>query len=109
MASRIIPRRGLRLYSAATAAEILLAWFKFIMFFVWVAAEMLACWAWEVGRMFARRMEKEALRAKGQLDETRVEIAQWPRAVVILPIKGVDDGTQANIEALLHQDYPAHR
>ena len=37
-----------------------LATFTFYMFFVWVAAMMIACWAVEVARMFARRMAREA-------------------------------------------------
>lgn len=84
-----------------------LAWFKFLMFFVWLAAMVLSCWAWEVARMFARRMEKEAQRrAAGQEPD---HIRRWPSVAVILPIKGVDADTPENLAALLAQQYPAFR
>src|SRR4051794_29027887 len=91
------------------APEFRLEQFKFIMFFVWIAAMGLACWAWEVARMFARRMEKEAQRRLGNALEPRKEIARWPRAAVILPIKGVDEDTETNVRGLLAQDYPIMR
>ncbi len=104
----------LRFACVSVHAEFGLALFKFIMFFVWMAAMMLACWAWEVGRMFARRMNKEAERRAGgaegeEADTENQAPAHWPAAAVILPIKGVDEETEANVRALLSQDYPLYR
>ncbi|HEY4329041.1 MAG TPA: glycosyltransferase [Phycisphaerae bacterium] len=87
-----------------------MARFTFIMFFIWLAAMMLSCWAWEVARMFARRMMKEAERratrgADGQTEEN----FKWPAAAVILPIKGVEEDTETNVRALLAQEYPRYR
>jgi hypothetical protein len=73
------------------------------MFFLWVAAMMLACWSVEVARMFARRMGKEAARRQ------EPAAAESPQAAVILPIKGVDAETERNVRALLQQDYPRYR
>jgi hypothetical protein len=78
------------------------------MFFVWVAAMMLACWAVEVARMFARRMAKEAARAAAP-PPPDPDAPPPPRVAVILPIKGVDADTEANVRALLAQDYPCYR
>src|SRR6476659_6278387 len=38
-----------------------------------------------------------------------LENGRFPRVAVILPIKGVDDDTPENIQALLNQDYPGYR
>jgi cellulose synthase/poly-beta-1,6-N-acetylglucosamine synthase-like glycosyltransferase len=103
-----------------------LATFKFVMFFVWLAAMVLACWAWEVGRMFSRRMQKEAGRRNADVPsvsgdggspaashlpgaEESPDPAHWPAAAVILPIKGLDEDTEDNVRALLRQDYPLYR
>ena len=86
--------------------------FKFYMFFVWVAAMTLACWSFEVARMFARRMKKQATgpgSAAGDLRTTMVVPARQPRVAVILPIKGVDADMRENIAALRAQDYPHYR
>ncbi len=87
-----------------------MAWFKFIMFFVWAAAMILSCWAWEVGRMFARRMLKESQRRAARAAGQEVDkVALWPAVAVILPIKGVDADTEENVRALLGQKYPRQR
>jgi len=91
-----------------------LVWFKFIMFFGCIAAALLAGWSIEVARMFARRVAKERQRVAGgaAMPERGADITSaeaWPAAAVILPIKGVDAETAANLEALLAQDYPKFR
>jgi ceramide glucosyltransferase len=114
--------RSITLPASKCASERCLATFKFIMFFVWLTAMMLACWAWEVGRMFSRRMQKEAERrdaatgspnggtlAASPAAEETAEPAHWPAVAVILPIKGLDAETEENVHALLAQDYPAYR
>jgi ceramide glucosyltransferase len=95
----------------AVLSESVLATFKFIMFFVWAAAMVISIWAWEVARMFARRMLKEADRKRSLPAGEKIENTPrpWPRAAVILPIKGVDADTAQNLRALLAQDYPAYR
>ena len=77
-----------------------LASFGFIFFFVWALALLLAIWAFRVAQMFARRIRRRF----GQPIEP-----VFPTVAVILPIKGVDHDTQANIIALLNQDYPHYR
>ena len=86
-----------------------MAEFKFSMFFVWTAAMMLACWAFEVARMFARRMAKESARGRQAGGMEGGAAGTRPRVAVILPIKGVDEDTEKNIRALLLQEYPGFR
>jgi cellulose synthase/poly-beta-1,6-N-acetylglucosamine synthase-like glycosyltransferase len=75
--------------------------FSFIMFWLWVAAVVIAIWACIVAWRFGVRLPRLVTR--------RIEGLELPRVAVILPIKGVDDDTQTNIEALLEQDYPHYR
>jgi len=74
---------------------------SFVFFWVWVAAVVVAIWAgivaWRFGMRLPRVVEKGVL------------AGVFPRVAVILPIKGVDDDTHANIQALLDQDYPEYR
>lgn len=83
-----------------------MAWFKFIMFFVWAAAMVLSIWAVEVARMFARRVKKEAQRRTRRNAEHSDEALPWPAMAVILPIKGVNQDTENNVRALLTQQCP---
>lgn len=72
----------------------------FLLFLVWLAAFVLAIWALRVAQIFARR----ALHMQHQTLCT-----QTPAVAVILPIKGVDEDTAANVAMLLDQDYPKYR
>ncbi len=72
----------------------------FFLFFVWVAALLLAIWALRVAQIFVKR----GLRANIQALCT-----EFPAVAVILPIKGMDEDTAGNVEALLNQDYPNYR
>src|SRR4051794_945661 len=78
------------------------------MFFVCVAAALLAGWSIEVARMFARRVAKERQRLAGGGEQT-VGVVSWPAVAVILPIKGLDEDTPENVGDLLLQDYPRFR
>lgn len=71
-----------------------------ILFFVWAAAILVAFWAMHLARRFATRLPEHAKRAP---DPARARVA------VILPIKGVDEDTEANLQALLKQDYADYR
>jgi len=64
---------------------------------------VLAIWAVRVAQRFAVRMPRIAA------TPIYLEHGRFPRVAVILPIKGVDDDTPENIEALLNQDYPEYR
>jgi len=75
--------------------------FSFIMFFVWAAALLLAIWAARVAQRFGVRIPRMIQRPLAS--------ENLPPVAVILPIKGVDDDTASNIEALLQQDYPDYR
>ena len=46
---------------------------------------------------------------KAALSEPEIITRKGKPVSVILPIKGVDDDTQANVHALLSQDYPEYR
>jgi cellulose synthase/poly-beta-1,6-N-acetylglucosamine synthase-like glycosyltransferase len=72
----------------------------FILFFVWAFAMLLAVWAERIAHVFAVKIP---LIAKRPMEP------YTPRVAVILPIKGVDDDTADNIQALLQQDYPNYR
>jgi len=74
-----------------------------IFFFVWVAALVLAIWAARLAQRFGFRLARYVHRP------IVIEGDTYPRVAVILPIKGVDDDTHANIESLLNQDYPEYR
>ncbi len=74
-----------------------------IFFFVWLTALLLAIWAVRIAQRFGIRMPKYINRP------IEIEGSRYPRVAVILPIKGVDDDTHANIQALLDQDYPEYR
>src|SRR4051794_15089437 len=76
------------------------------MFFVWAAAMMLSIRSVEVARMFARRVKKDAERRAARDNDTSDQQLPWPTVAVILPIKGVDEDTEANVRALLAQQYP---
>lgn len=83
-----------------------MATFQFIMFFVCCAAIVLSGWAIEVARMFAKRIMRE--RHKEDLPTP----PDRPAVAVILPIKGSpgdEADTEANLRALLAQDYPRYR
>ena len=71
-----------------------------ILFFEWLAALLVAIWAVRVAQVFTKRMPRVASRP---LDAGDVRVA------VILPIKGVEEDTAGNIEALLKQDYANYR
>ena len=75
--------------------------FSFIMFFVWAIELLLAVWALCVAERFAVRTAKNA--------ENPLPKEDFPRVAVIVPIKGVDDDTTANLDALLNQSYPDYR
>jgi cellulose synthase/poly-beta-1,6-N-acetylglucosamine synthase-like glycosyltransferase len=72
-------------------------------FWIWAVAMVLALWTVRIAQRFAVRMPKIAAKP------IYLENGRFPRVAVILPIKGVDDDTPANLEALLNQDYPDYR
>ena len=72
-------------------------------FFVWLVALLLAIWAARIAQRFGFRLERYVHRP------IVIEGDTYPRVAVILPIKGVDDDTHANIQSLLNQDYPEYR
>ncbi len=74
--------------------------FSTIMFFVWFGALLVAGWAAEVARMFAKRISNATVRPLSDYQ---------PRVALILPIKDVEEDTVQNIKALLHQNYPDYR
>jgi ceramide glucosyltransferase len=74
---------------------------SFGFFCCWAAALLTAIWAVNIAQRFALRMPRMAGK---QLTDARL-----PRAVVIVPIKGVDDDTALNVRALLDQEYPDYR
>jgi cellulose synthase/poly-beta-1,6-N-acetylglucosamine synthase-like glycosyltransferase len=74
-----------------------------VFFWVWAVAAVLAIWAVRIAQRFAVRMPKIARKP------IYLENGRFPRVAVILPIKGVDDDTPANLQALLNQDYPEYR
>ncbi len=73
------------------------------MFWVWAAAAVLGVWALRIAQRFAFRMPRIADAP------LYIEGGRLPRVAVILPIKGMEDDTHLNIEALLNQDYPEYR
>jgi cellulose synthase/poly-beta-1,6-N-acetylglucosamine synthase-like glycosyltransferase len=75
--------------------------FSFVMFWVWAAAVVIGIWACIVAWRFGVRLPRMVAK--------RYQGDDLPRVAVIVPIKGVDDDTQTNIEALLEQDYPHYR
>ncbi len=63
---------------------------------LWGIELLLAVWGLRIAQFFSYRMPKVAARP----------VTDWsPMVAVILPIKGVDSGTHANLEAVLHQAY----
>jgi hypothetical protein len=74
---------------------------SFVLFWVWLAALILAIWAARVAQRFGVRLPR--------LVQKAVPLEGFPRVAVILPIKGVDDDTHSNIQAILDQDYPDFR
>src|SRR4029079_15291236 len=74
-----------------------------VFFGIWAVAMVLAIWAVRVAQRFAVRMPRIAA------TPNYLEHGRFPRVAVILPIKGVDDDTPENIQALLNQDYPEYR
>jgi ceramide glucosyltransferase len=74
-----------------------------LFFFVWTAALLLAIWAARIAQRFGMRL------ARYKHGPIEIEGDAYPRVAVILPIKGVDDDTHANIHSLLYQDYPEYR
>ena len=77
---------------------------SFYLFWVWVAAVLLAIWASRIAQRFGVRLPRVATRPIDPPPDDH-----YPRVAVILPIKGVDDDTHGNIQALLDQDYPDYR
>jgi ceramide glucosyltransferase len=71
--------------------------------FIWVAAWLLATWGVRVAQRFGVRLPRHFHRPMTIRGKT------WPRVAVILPLKGVDGDTAANVESLLKQDYPEYR
>ena len=74
---------------------------SFVLFWVWLAALLLSVWAAQVAQRFGVRLPRVVKRP--------IQREVFPRVAVIVPIKGVDDDTHGNIEALLDQDYPEYR
>jgi cellulose synthase/poly-beta-1,6-N-acetylglucosamine synthase-like glycosyltransferase len=72
-------------------------------FCVWAAALVLAFWALHVAQRFGLRLPRVIKR------NIQFRNGVAPRVAVILPIKGVDDDTHANVQSLLDQDYPEYR
>ncbi len=75
---------------------------SFYLFWIWFTAVLLSIWAVRIAQRFGFRLPRMAS-APAESPE------HCPRVAVISPIKGVDDDTHANIEALLDQDYPDYR
>ena len=75
--------------------------FAFIFFWIWVAAMLLAIWAARIAQRFGMRLPR--------IVQQTLPAENLPPVALILPIKGVDDDTQANVQALLSQDYPDYR
>lgn len=75
---------------------------SFYLFWVWLGAVLLSIWALRIAQRFGMRLPRNATRPIE-------EHGDYPRVAVVLPIKGVDDDTHANIQALLDQDYPDYR
>ncbi|MEI8195660.1 MAG: glycosyltransferase family 2 protein [Phycisphaerae bacterium] len=71
-----------------------------ILFFIWIAAMLVALWALRISQGFASRMPKIAARV---LEDA------YPQVAVIVPIKGHDADTPANLRAVLSQNYPPER
>jgi ceramide glucosyltransferase len=71
-----------------------------ILFFVWAAGMAVAIWAARIAQIFASKNPRRAQQSLA---------AVCPPVAVILPIKGVDEDTPGNVEALLAQDYPNYR
>lgn len=70
------------------------------LFYLWVAAFLVAIWSLRIAQFFAWRMPKVAGRELP---------AKTPQVAVIVPIKGVDPDTEHNVAALLAQDYANYR
>jgi ceramide glucosyltransferase len=81
----------------------LFATVSFWLFIEWAVAMTLAIWAARIAQRFGIRLPRYMYRP------IEVEGERYPRVAAILPIKGVDDDTHANIQALLDQDYPEYR
>lgn len=67
---------------------------------LWATQSLLS--GWQVCR-FLRLVRKQGKREDGSV------VAYQPQAVVILPVKGVDERFDANLRGLFSQDYPAYR
>ncbi len=76
--------------------------FSTVLFFVWAAAVVLAIWAIRIAQRFGMRLPRKIAHESEECDRR-------PNVAVILPIKGVDDDTHLNVQALLNQDYPQYR
>ena len=74
---------------------------SFTFFWVWVAAMILAIWAARIAQRFGMRLPR--------ITKQELSTENLPSVALILPIKGVDDDTQANVQALLSQDYSNYR
>ncbi len=77
---------------------------SFYLFWVWATALLLAIWGARVAQRFGIRLPRMATKPVEPPQD-----GHYPRVAVILPIKGVDDDTHVNIQALLDQDYPDYR
>ncbi len=67
---------------------------------LWGIELLLAVWGLRIAQFFSYRMPKVAARP----------VPDWsPQVAVILPIKGVESGTGANLEAILNQAYRNYR
>jgi ceramide glucosyltransferase len=71
--------------------------------FIWVAAWLLATWGARVAQRLGVRLPRKFHQPITIRGET------WPRVAVILPVKGVDGDTRANLKCLLKQEYPEYR
>ncbi|HEY4329630.1 MAG TPA: glycosyltransferase family 2 protein [Phycisphaerae bacterium] len=76
---------------------------SFWLFIEWAVAVTLAIWAARIAQRFGVRLPRYMNKP------IEIDGETYPRVAVILPIKGVDDDTTANIQALLDQDYPEYR
>lgn len=81
----------------------LFATLSLCLFWVWTVALILAIWAVRIAQRFGVRLPRSVSRPISIVGGT------YPGVAVILPVKGVDDDTHANIQALLDQDYPEYR
>lgn len=72
---------------------------------LWALWALIALWCWYNVNLFVRRMHKQGV-FHDVPDDAEVE---QPSAVVIVPIKGVDEGFDEHIQGLMNQRYRGYR